>query len=321
MAMKRCPICGEKYSETYKNCPFCEEEAALQEGGDLRRGSRHGTRVSRSRQFNLITPTLIVLIIIMAALLIYLLYGSQLAERFGGSQEEPNTEDVVPPDTTEPEDGTIPEDETGTDSDAEPDAGSEPDGSDTAAGSQGADEEPDALDYETVNALPSGLVLSTTDFTLKNLGETATIKVTSGGSGSYTWVSEDDGIASVDSSGKVTAVSGGTIHVLVTDGTKKGVCIVRVTASGSLPAAPSGGDNGSGGAHKLNQEDFTRPVREGPYQLKVSGVTTAITWTSSDTSVATVSSTGLVTPVGAGTATITASWDGQSLSCIVRVPG
>ena len=118
-----------------------------------------------------------------------------------------------------------------------------------------------------------------------------------------------------------TAVSGGTIHVLVTDGTKKGVCIVRVTASGSLPAAPSGGDNGSGGAHKLNQEDFTRPVREGPYQLKVSGVTTAITWTSSDTSVATVSSTGLVTPVGAGTATITASWDGQSLSCIVRVPG
>ena len=33
MAMKRCPICGEKYSETYKNCPFCEEEAALQEGG------------------------------------------------------------------------------------------------------------------------------------------------------------------------------------------------------------------------------------------------------------------------------------------------
>ena len=177
MAMKRCPICGEKYSETYKNCPFCEEEAALQ--GDLRRGSRHGKRVSRSRQFNLITPTLIVLIIIMAALLIYLLYGSQLAERFGGSQEEPNTEDVVPPDTTEPEDGTIPEDETGTDSDAEPDAGSEPDGSDTAAGSQGADEEPDALDYETVNALPSGLVLSTTDFTLKNLGETATIKVTS----------------------------------------------------------------------------------------------------------------------------------------------
>ena len=29
MAMKRCPICGEKYSDTYKSCPFCEEEEAL----------------------------------------------------------------------------------------------------------------------------------------------------------------------------------------------------------------------------------------------------------------------------------------------------
>ena len=32
MAMKRCPICGEGYSDTYKNCPFCEEEAAIRRG-------------------------------------------------------------------------------------------------------------------------------------------------------------------------------------------------------------------------------------------------------------------------------------------------
>ena len=34
MTMKRCPICGEKYSETYRDCPFCEEEEALLEGED-----------------------------------------------------------------------------------------------------------------------------------------------------------------------------------------------------------------------------------------------------------------------------------------------
>ena len=65
MAMKRCPICGEKYSDTYKDCPFCEEEEALREGEQLRRGGR---RAARSRQFSLITPTLIVLILIMAGL-------------------------------------------------------------------------------------------------------------------------------------------------------------------------------------------------------------------------------------------------------------
>ena len=74
MAMKRCPICGEKYSDTYKDCPFCEEEEALREGEQLRRS---GHRTARSRQFSLITPTLIVLILIMAGLLVYLLYRSR----------------------------------------------------------------------------------------------------------------------------------------------------------------------------------------------------------------------------------------------------
>ena len=154
-----------------------------------------------------------------------------------------------------------------------------------------------------------------------SLEEGSCIEV-SGGSGTYTWISEDAGIASVDSAGKVTAVSGGTVNVVVTDGTRRGVCIVRVRAEGSLPSAPAdSGTDSSGGSHTLNNTDFTRSVSEGPYQLKVSGVSSGITWTSSNSNVATVSSSGLVTPVGPGTATVTASWGGQTLSCIVRVPG
>ena len=34
MTMKRCQICGEKYSDTYRDCPFCEEEEALLEGDE-----------------------------------------------------------------------------------------------------------------------------------------------------------------------------------------------------------------------------------------------------------------------------------------------
>ena len=41
MAMKRCPDCGEKYSDTYKYCPFCEEEEVLRKGKD--RGGRRAT--------------------------------------------------------------------------------------------------------------------------------------------------------------------------------------------------------------------------------------------------------------------------------------
>ena len=32
MSNRRCPKCGEEYSDTYRSCPFCEEEAAIRRG-------------------------------------------------------------------------------------------------------------------------------------------------------------------------------------------------------------------------------------------------------------------------------------------------
>ena len=256
MAMKRCPICGEKYSDTYRDCPFCEEEEALREGAKLRRGRRVAPR---SRQFSLVTPTLIVLIFMMAGLLVYLLYGDQLKEKFrkGGEDATPPTEDVTPvkpqptgPDVTEPEPGDTPDSEPGTMPEAP---------SDTTT----------TTDYGKMMALPSGLKLSTEDFTLRSVGETATIKA-SGGSGSYTWASEDEGVASVDQNGKVTAISKGTIKVVVSDGSKKGVCIVRCNVSGSAvttPTTPSTTPTASGlkaGSAKVVNGGNGVRVRSGP---------------------------------------------------------
>ena len=251
MAMKRCPVCGEKYSDTYRDCPFCEEEEALREGEKLRRGRR---AAPRSRQFSLVTPTLIVLIFMMAGLLVYLLYGDQLKEKFrkGGEDVTPPTEDVTPvkpqptePDVTEPEPGDTPDSEPGTMPEAP---------SDTTT----------TTDYGNMMALPSGLKLSTEDFTLRSVGETATIKA-SGGSGSYTWASEDDGVASVDQNGKVTAISKGTVNIVVSDGSKKGVCIVRCNVSGgaATPTTPSGSSLKAGSAKVVNGGDGVR-VRSGP---------------------------------------------------------
>ena len=251
MAMKRCPVCGEKYSDTYRDCPFCEEEEALREGAKLRRGRRVAPR---SRQFSLVTPTLIVLIFMMAGLLVYLLYGDQLKEKFrkGGEDVTPPTEDVTPvkpqptePDVTEPEPGDTPDSEPGTMPEAP---------SDTTT----------TTDYGNMMALPSGLKLSTEDFTLRSVGETATIR-SSGGSGSYTWASEDDGVASVDQNGKVTAISQGTVNVVVSDGSKKGVCIVRCNVSGgaATPTTPSGSSLKAGSAKVVNGGNGVR-VRSGP---------------------------------------------------------
>ncbi len=259
MAMKRCPVCGEKYSDTYKNCPFCEEEAAERSGGKIRRGGR---RSASKGQPNLLTPTLVVLILIMLALLVYLLFGDQFQKK----EETPNTpvEEVTP---GEEETG---EGETPAGEDGEVDMPEDPSVPSTGDDTQ---EEPDTsgeLTYETASALPDGLTLSTTDFTLKTVGESHTVTV-SGGSGSYTWISEDEGIASVDSSGKITAVSRGTVNVLVTDGSKKAVCIVRCNVSGSADSSSgtSSGTSTSSSSLKAGSAVVTNAgngvfVRSGP---------------------------------------------------------
>ena len=108
MAMKRCPDCGEKYSDSYKYCPFCEEEEILKEGKG--RGSR---RTRQSKSFSVLTPVLIVLIVVMAGLLMYLLKSDkQPTEPVtpGGvvTPVTPGTDDTTPDDQTEPDDNTDP---------------------------------------------------------------------------------------------------------------------------------------------------------------------------------------------------------------------
>ena len=254
MAMKRCPVCGEKYSDTYRSCPFCEEEEALSQGDRIRRSGGGGKRVSR-QQPNLLSPILIVLILVMACLLVYLLFGDKIMEKLN------KDETPTPPVSEEIEAKPPVVDGSGTSDDGteDPDDTQEPVSENTD------------MDYEKASQLPAGLTLSTTDFSLFTAGETHTITV-SGGNGTYQWFSQDEGVASVDSSGTVTAVSKGDINIVVTDGEKQGTCIVRVRASGTAapsattPSTGTGTQSGSlkaGSAVVVNGGNGVR-VRSGP---------------------------------------------------------
>lgn len=108
MAMKRCPDCGEKYSDSYKYCPFCEEEEILKEGKG--RGSR---RARQSKGFSVLTPVLIVLIIVMAGLLMYLLKSDKqptepVTPGVVVTPVTPGTDNAAPDDQEEPDDNTDP---------------------------------------------------------------------------------------------------------------------------------------------------------------------------------------------------------------------
>ena len=210
MAMKTCPVCGEKYSDTYRSCPFCEEEKNFRRGKGTKRKGGHRVRQGGP---SLLSPMLVIAILMMAVLLIYLLFGKAIGEKLGWGQDP---------------------------------AGSEPSGAVSSQGSSGAsssgeepvvDPEPAGLTYEAALALPDGLTLSKTDYST-NVGDPDVTLSVSGGSGSYTWLSENDAIATVSESGTVTAAANGTVNILVTDGDQKAVCIVRVKG-GSAPATPT----------------------------------------------------------------------------------
>ena len=102
MAMKRCPVCGEKYSDTYRYCPFCEEADLDQEEDPRRASGRSGRRVGvgSPRRPNLMTPVLVVLILLMAALLVYLLWGDKLTgkDKDKDPDNKPGVEDPITPD-------------------------------------------------------------------------------------------------------------------------------------------------------------------------------------------------------------------------------
>ena len=285
MAMKTCPDCGEKYSDTYTRCPFCEEEAAMERRGGSRR--RGGHRVSQ-RDPGVLSPLLIIAIIVLGLLLVYLLFGDAIGSGKSKNPVQSNASSSASVSAVEPDIS----------------------GDSSAGASSAAAVTPDPVDPA---GLPETLTMSNKDFTMK-VGETPVKLTASGGSGSYLWYSEDDGIASVDENGNVVAVSSGTVNVYAYDANGKGTCIVRVKGDG----VPNTGSVGSGGEHKLNREDMTLTKGE-TFQLQLSGVTTSPVWSSSNTSVATVAGDGTVTAVGSGTATVTVSWDGASLSCNVRV--
>lgn len=140
---------------------------------------------------------------------------------------------------------------------------------------------------------------------------TATVWPASTGSGSITWVSDRTSVATVDANGKVTAVAIGTANITASQNGMSATCVITV--------API---------------EVTRiTLDRTSLRLEVSKTTTlvatvmptnatdkTVTWTSSNTSVATVTAGGVVRGVAAGNATITAtSSNGLTATCNVNV--
>ena len=164
----------------------------------------------------------------------------------------------------------------------------------------------------------SGVSLNKTSLNLLEGGSetlTATVAPDNATNKSVSWKSSDNGVATVDNSGKVTAVKAGsaTITVTTSDGSKTATCSVTVTAKTisvtgiSLVKTTLELTEGAEGMLKatITPSDATNQV---------------VTWSTSDNNIAKVSD-GKVTAVKAGEATITVTTSdgGKTATCKVTV--
>lgn len=163
----------------------------------------------------------------------------------------------------------------------------------------------------------TGVTLNKTELALVVGGSetlTATVAPENATNKTVKWTSSDQKIATVDESGKVTAVAAGTATVTATteDGGKTAACKVTVTG---VPVTGVTLNKTTLALTAGKSETLTATV------APENAANKAVKWTSSDTKVATVDQSGKVTAVAAGNATVTVTTEdgGKTASCAVTV--
>ena len=148
--------------------------------------------------------------------------------------------------------------------------------------------------------------LSQTRVTL-NIGDSAELSVV-GSEELAKWASYNVNIATVDQSGKVTAVRKGSTTISARIGLTYKKCTVTVVDSSIK-------------VNKPTAVIYTGGTSTQTVQLRatVKGASKAVTWTSLNPAVATVDEKGKVTSVSAGQAVIMATANGKTDTCVVKV--
>lgn len=131
-------------------------------------------------------------------------------------------------------------------------------------------------------------------------GSTKTLKI-DGTKRTVTWSTSKKSVATVSSTGKVTAKAIGDATITASVSGRKLTCKITVKE----PII-------------ISHTSYTLSIGK-TKTLKISGTTKSCSWTSNKNSVATVSSKGKITAMSTGKATITATVDGKKLTCIVKV--
>lgn len=303
MSLIKCPKCGEMFSDSYKTCPFCEEDEAYYSGKVRKHKGRRAAESSKRKAPSILGPVAIVVLVLLIALVVWLVFGDQIKEAVTG--EKPPVTDVNKPDDS----ATI-------------------------------DKPDDTAVTPTVSLNRTVLVLT--------VGDKEELAV-NGTENTVEWSSSAPTVASVTSSGEVTALAKGNAVITASVNGETVTCTVTVRDEsdtpddGSTTTKPDDGNtttkpndtssNTKVDVSKLRLKsvydtyidpnddafDISMSVKEPASQFTVEGTTMTATWSGGNSSVATVTSDGTIKPVGRGTTTLTIKIGSTEIPCTVRV--
>lgn len=265
MRLLKCPKCGEMFSDTYKTCPFCQEDEERHSSKPVKNaGHRTGGGRAKPKVGGGVVIVCLVLVLGLAA---YTIFGNQITAFFTGEKDAPTPE-------------------------------------------------------------PTVLTMNKTSVEL-TVGSSFALTVS--GADKVAFSSSDEAVATVSANGTVQAVSTGSAVITASAADTTATCRVAVTAAVDQPTDPVTPDVPSKSLtlRSIFQDEGTslddfRITPGEEVQMVVDGTDSVVTWKIDDTSVATISADGVVTGVSSDASkvtTITATVDGQTLTCNVRGGG
>ena len=308
MARITCDYCGTQYDDIQQRCPLCgsinQSDPAQAESGEhgqkgrggrysapkASRPSRPSTAAREEEEADDRIPkwlTIMICVVLGLAVVIGALYAMYAVGVFS-------------PKTASQEDLTLPEQQITEDTNK-------------TQNTQQPEDQEQGNQQETTptEVLCTGITLSESSVTLESAGLATTVTATvepADCTETILWTSSDTTVCTVDDLGVITAVDGGKATITATCG----------SFSAEVEVECDFGNSKENIAY-LSTADFTlfSTGEQATIQVLDAPEGATITWSSSDTSVCTVSG-GKVTAVKAGTATVTAQVNDKKLTCTVR---
>ena len=199
MDLIKCPVCGEKYSSSYRRCPFCEEEDRPRKVSGKRRGGHH---VAERKHTHSARGPLIAVLLVVLVIFSWYLFGGKFMEKI--QEDRANDVENVDPAPVDPTPPVV--------------------------------EEPEPT---TPTVDPSALTVGTNVGTTLKKDDSGrfdcTIRMSDsiqlilrGTDAAVTWSSEDTSVVTVSADGKLKPVKAGTANVTASVGGATVRCVVRI---------------------------------------------------------------------------------------------